>query len=159
MKDMMKKQSEKILAIIMSIVMMASVFAGMPVKEIKAAENSKIVSISLGGEHSAAIKEDGSLWMWGSNSFGELGNGKDSYSEENALYNEPKPIKIMDNVVGVDDGGESSVAVKADGSVWTWGGNMYGELGNGERAQFTHWPDPVQIISRTAMQPTSSETP
>lgn len=126
-------------------------------KPIKIMNN--VTAVAAYNEHTAAIKEDGSLWTWGSNAFGQLGNGKDSYSEEHTLYNEPKPIKIMDNVVGVAVGGESSVAVKADGSVWTWGGNMYGELGNGEIAQYTHWSDPVQIISRTAIQPTTSETP
>lgn len=50
----------------------------------------KFVSVSLGGEHSAAITEDGSLYMWGRNYSGQLGDG--TYKDSNT------PVKIMDNV-------------------------------------------------------------
>ena len=88
---------------------------------IKIMENVK--AVSLGDSHSAAIKEDGSLWMWGYNSSGQLGNGTEEKSNI--------PIKILDDVKSVSLGKEHSAAIKMDGSLWTWGGNVCGQLGNG----------------------------
>ncbi len=79
--------------------------------------------LSLGGFHSAVIKADGSLWMWGSNYHGALGNG----TEENSSV----PIQIMEDVSAVSLGYQHSAAIKADGSLWMWGDNQSGELGNG----------------------------
>ena len=80
-----------------------------------------VVSISLGDNHSAAIKSDGSLWMWGNNIGGQLGNG--------STNNSTVPIKIMDNVMNVDLGIRNTAVIKADNSLWTWGDNMYSQLG------------------------------
>lgn len=71
----------------------------------------------------AAIKTDGSLWMWGDNRLGQLGNG--------TLTDSAAPVKVMDGVVSVSVGAWMTAAVKADGTLWTWGANHYGHLGNG----------------------------
>ena len=83
----------------------------------------KVVQVSLGGYHSAAITEDGCLYMWGFNCYGQLGNGttEDSYV----------PTKIMDNVTFVSLGRYHSAALTIDGSLYMWGYNDYGQLGNG----------------------------
>lgn len=82
-----------------------------------------VVSVSCGGEHAAVLKTDGSLWTWGSNSAGQLGNGtkKDSTA----------PIRVMENVAAISCGGKHTAAIKTDGSLWTWGDNQYGALGSG----------------------------
>lgn len=93
---------------------------------------SDVVSVSLGGGgesystgngHSAAIKSDGSLWMWGCNKYGQLGNG----TTTDSLV----PIKIMDNVKQVSLGESFTVILKNDGSVWTCGNNGAGQLAKG----------------------------
>ncbi len=89
---------------------------------IKIMDNVK--TVSLGGWHSAAITEDNSLYMWGRNKEGELGNGT---REESAV-----PIKIMDNVKSVNLGDRHSGAITEDGSLYMWGENYRGQLGNGE---------------------------
>jgi len=83
----------------------------------------KVEQVSLGKSHSGAITEDGSLWMWGWNYFGQLGNGTNQNSNT--------PIKIMDNVKAVSLGESSSGAITEDGSLWMWGYNYNGELGDG----------------------------
>ncbi len=83
-------------------------------------------SVSAGYEHSAGIKSDGTLWTWGDNSFGQLGDGS---SVNNNL---PKQI-VIDALtwLRVSAGAYHSVAIKTDGTLWAWGKNTYGQLGNG----------------------------
>ena len=79
--------------------------------------------VSLGEYFSAAVKTDGSLWLWGGNAHGELGDGSAEDRHE--------PVKIMDDVQSVSLGCEHTIAIKTDGSLWVWGSNEYGQLGDG----------------------------
>ena len=87
-----------------------------------------VTCVSLGDAHSAAIKTDGSLWMWGFNTDGQLGIGRFAESGDN---HSNIPIKIMEGVKSVSLGGAHSAAIKNDGSLWMWGNNESGQLGNG----------------------------
>ena len=80
-------------------------------------------TISAGEEHSLAIKNDGTLWAWGSNHYGEVGTG------DIKLYD--TPVKVMDDVEAVSAGDDYSLAIKNDGTLWAWGNNDYGQLGDG----------------------------
>lgn len=71
--------------------------------------------------HTVVVKEDGSLWTWGSNEFGELGNGMTQESEY--------PIKIMDDVIYAVAGINCTFAVKSDNTLWGWGSNDNYQLG------------------------------
>lgn len=75
--------------------------------------------------HTLALKKDGTLWGWGKNQTGQLGNGTSS----NAL----SPIQIGKdtNWAIISTGSSHSVALKSDGTVWSWGSNAYGQLGDG----------------------------
>lgn len=97
-------------------------------KTAEAAEK-KVVKTALGGTHSAAIDSEGNLWMWGSNAYGAIGNGK---SGENMSVG--TPIKIMSGVsqVSLSPGTwNSSGAVTRDGNLYMWGNNRFGQLGDG----------------------------
>jgi putative cell wall-binding protein len=79
--------------------------------------------ISAGDYHTVALKSDGSLWTWGLNSHGQLGDGtKDTCAG---------PERIGDDTdwVSVSAGGSQTLALKADGSLWAWGDNYWGQLG------------------------------
>ncbi len=78
-------------------------------------------TISMGTKHSAAITEDGSLYMWGANDRGQIGNG--------TLEHVNTPTKVLDNVVSVSLGGYHTAAITADGSLYTWGYNSNKQLG------------------------------
>ncbi len=94
-----------------------------------------VQAISLNCQQSAAIDENGSLWAWGHNSSGMLGDG--------TFKDRHKPVKIMDDVQSVSLGWRHSAAIKKDGSLWLWGDNDYGELGDGTTK---YRPEPVKIM-------------
>ena len=85
--------------------------------------NSYSQVLSLGDYHSGVIAQDGSLYMWGVNDFGQIGDG--------TTKNRYKPTKILDHVVSVSLGDYYSGAITQDGSLYMWGSNVYGQIGDG----------------------------
>ena len=86
---------------------------------------TNIIAIAAGSSHSIALKKDGTVWAWGRNKSGQLGNG--TTSDQNI----PGSIPGLSSVIAIAAGDSHSIAIKEDGSVWTWGENNYGQLGNG----------------------------
>ena len=84
---------------------------------------SNVASVAAGWFHTLVIKKDGSLWAWGANNYGQVGNG--------TTTNQLTPVHIMDDVVAVAAGGFHSLALKSDGTLWAWGCNDKGQLGDG----------------------------
>ena len=87
---------------------------------------SGFASISAGFSHALAIARDGSVWAWGSNSAGELGIGVAGASQS-----VPARVLGVANAVAVSAGANNSAALTSDGTVWTWGRNNTGQLGDG----------------------------
>jgi alpha-tubulin suppressor-like RCC1 family protein len=87
--------------------------------------------VSAGGFHTAAIKTDGTLWVWGYNNVGQLGI--------NDTTNRNTPVTTFaggTNWKRVNAGYQSSTtAIKTDGTLWTWGSNAYGGLGTNDTTQ------------------------
>lgn len=87
------------------------------------------VAVAAGGDqleaHSLALKEDGTVWAWGSNIYGQLGNA--------STNNTSTPVQsiLLSDIIAISSGGWHSVALKNDGTVWTWGWNTDGQLGDG----------------------------
>lgn len=108
-----------------------------PVQTVSGGTNWK--QASAGGNHSAAIKTDGTLWIWGLGASGILGN--------NAVTNRSSPVQTISggtNWKNVSAGGGHTNAIKTDGTLWSWGYGSYGRLGN----NFTYaQSSPVQTIS------------
>ena len=82
-----------------------------------------LVMMAAGAEHSLALHSDGSLWTWGRNEFGQLGDG--------TMICRVEPVKIMCSVTYVSTGMHYSFAIREDGSLWAWGRNEFGQLGDG----------------------------
>ncbi len=86
---------------------------------------SDVANVALGAMHSCARKTDGTVWCWGLNDFGQLGDG----TMANASV--PQPVKALGAVASVSAGGAHSCARKTDGTGWCWGRNESGQLGDG----------------------------
>lgn len=84
---------------------------------------AKLKTVTLGNIHSAALMDDGDLYMWGSNTNGQLGNG----SSESLS----RPRKIMEQIESVSLGFAASAAITTNGELYVWGSNSSGKLGDG----------------------------
>jgi alpha-tubulin suppressor-like RCC1 family protein len=99
--------------------------------------------IAGGGAHSLAIKTDGTVWAWGKNGYGQLGDGTiiDRHAPVQVSGLTGVFIAIAGGGFLVDDG--HSLALRNDGTVWAWGENVWGQLGDGTT---TERHTPVQVV-------------
>jgi alpha-tubulin suppressor-like RCC1 family protein len=95
------------------------------------------------GSHNLEVKQDGTVWAWGNNNYGQLGNGKSGGSSD-------KPVQVigLTGVKAVSASSSHSIALKNDGTVWAWGYNGSGELGNGTT---NNSATPVQVKELTGV--------
>ena len=82
--------------------------------------------VAAGYVNSLAIKTDGTLWAWGANNYGQLGIGTNTY-----YYSVPVQVGTATDWQQVTAGSEYTLAIKSDGTLWTWGQNHNGQLGIG----------------------------
>jgi alpha-tubulin suppressor-like RCC1 family protein len=106
-----------------------------------------ITAIAGGEFHSLALKNDGTVWAWGANGRGQLGNG--STNESSVAVK----ASGLSGIIAIAAAGENSIALKSDGSVWTWGDNTYGQIGvsSGDLSSV-----PVQVTVLTGIIAVSS---
>ena len=105
-----------------------------------AAQFGPITTASGGSGHSAMIKADGTLWLWGSNSSGQLGIGS-SDSGQHPVPVQPAPGTTWKSITASNNSSHT-IAVRNDGTLWSWGNNGNGQLGDGTTTQRT---SPVMI--------------
>ena len=107
-----------------------------PVQTVTFGTNWK--QVSCGNAHTTAIKTDGTLWSWGRNSYGALG--------DNTIAHKSSPVQTIAfgiNWKQVDGGFYHTAAIKTDGTLWTWGYNNAGQLGDNT---ITNRSSPVQTV-------------
>ena len=104
--------------------------------------------LSAGLSHTVYVDETGTLWAWGSNQAGQLGTETQETStdlEGNPIPYASQPLAVMEDVVSASAGADFTVALKADGTLWTWGGNDEGQLGTGTTEGSA---TPVQVLDQ-----------
>lgn len=98
-----------------------------------------VVDVAIGADHVCAIKADQSVWCWGHNKWGQLGDGTNA--------DESSPVQVGTfHATTIGAGSAHTCAIAPDGSVWCWGFNLDGQLGDGTT---TNQPSPVQVASMT----------
>lgn len=104
-------------------------------------EGTKIVSVSAGSEHALALDDQGTVWAWGVNTSGELGNGQSSSSSSS-----PTRVSMPSGMrcVAISAGYGHSTAIGGDEKVWAWGYGGGGEMGNGTTTTTNRVPVQVQ---------------
>jgi alpha-tubulin suppressor-like RCC1 family protein len=99
-----------------------------------------VIDIAAGGRHSVAVKDDGTVWTWGENDWGQLGIRTDLPEFRAPSYATPQQVWSMPGttpytrspLVGirrVEAGGRHNLALDSQGRVWSWGQDRYGQLG------------------------------
>jgi alpha-tubulin suppressor-like RCC1 family protein len=105
--------------------------------------------ISAGDDHNLALKSDGTIWAWGANYRGQLGDGTRGGRLTNGLPNlQDRPVHSVPGTdwVKVEAGSVTSYAIKRDGSLWAWGLNNFSQLGIGS---WSDSPGAVQVGAAT----------
>lgn len=92
---------------------------------IQVAGLSDIIAVEAGHKHSLALDADGYVWCWGNNEFGQQGNGTTNGNEA-----APRQVAGVNNVAALAAGWAHTLALKTDGTVWAWGYNSQGQLGD-----------------------------
>ena len=102
---------------------------------------SGVNTITAGGSFSVFLKDDGTIWTTGDNSYGQIGDGTIS-----TVRNTPTQISNFTGVTAVDAGTHHILFLKNDGTVWAVGYNSGGALGDGT---IVHKSSPVQVVGLT----------
>lgn len=108
-------------------------------REIPLSATSTAVKVVAGQWHTMALLEDGSIWVWGDNRFGQIGI-------PGATGLVPKKLNTDTDWIDIAAGATHSMALKANGTLWAWGDNQEGQYGDGTK---TRSNIPVQIGAET----------
>jgi alpha-tubulin suppressor-like RCC1 family protein/chitodextrinase len=92
---------------------------------------SPILDVAAGWNHSLLLRQDGTVWSWGNNASGQLGSSNQAHSNIPIQVKGPGNQGYLTGVIAIAAGETHSMALKADGTVWSWGGNAFGQLGTG----------------------------
>lgn len=104
-------------------------------------EDSSIKMLATGSEHTVALLDDGSVWAWGNNQYGQIGDGTTTARQMPVMVIAP-PMASETGVASIAVGANHSLAVLADGTLLAWGNNKNGQLGDSTTANRTK-PRPV----------------
>lgn len=113
---------------------------------------TEVIAIDAGGGHNLALKSDGTVWAWGSNGVGQLGIGITTPTPLPFPVTDDEPLALpvsgLKDVIAISAGAGYSLALKANGTIWAWGYNGDGRLGDGTEVNRNV---PVQVHGLTGI--------
>lgn len=103
-----------------------------------------VTAIAAGNSYSLAVTKDKAVYAWGYNRFGELGDGTSGIGNNSGT---PQRVKLPGgvDVTAVGAGDNHGLALTADGHVYAWGNNVFGQLGTGTTGGWGHPPERVRL--------------
>lgn len=131
----MRKHTNRLTAILLALTLAMGL---LPLWTVMAgATESTTPMLAAGSNHTIALKSDGTVWAWGYNDSGQLG---DSTTTKSSV---PVQVVGLSDVTAIAAYSHFTIALKNDGTVWSWGRNNYGQLGDGTTANSS---TPVQVV-------------
>ncbi len=111
---------------------------------VRVAGLAEVVAVAAGWDHSLALTRSGTVYAWGSRSHGQLGDGVRVTGRPVAT---PQPVPVLADVIAIAAGGQHSLALRKDGTLFAWGSNWNGQLGNGKLKAGSHCAVPKPVLS------------
>lgn len=106
--------------------------------------------ISAGKDYTIAIDNNGELWSWGKNEYGQLGDGTTDSRYSPVKVASEKKFKMI-SVSPMSDN-QMSFAIDTGGKLWAWGSNVMGQLGGGAASQSSYYAIPIRIKEETSFK-------
>lgn len=114
---------------------------------VRVAEVTGATDVAAGRFHTLALASDGTVWAWGADQFGQLGDGAPVPFWWQMAAGPPRQVRALTGITKIAAGARHSLALKNDGTLWAWGSNTAGELGDGQ-IRGDDWPAssiPVEV--------------
>lgn len=109
-----------------------------------------VTSISAANRHSCATLDDGTVWCWGTEGSGEIGDGDEPFGDQPTPAQVALPVGLQ--AVRISTGNDHTCAMMRDGAVWCWGSDSVGQLG-------TDVGDPAMGQPQLRVQPVQTSLP
>ena len=106
--------------------------------------------VVAGHSHSLALMSDGTVWAWGLNATGQLGDGTTTDRFTPVQVRGENGVSYLTGVTAISAGWNHSLALRDDGTVWAWGNNSQGQIGDGTT---TNRSTPVLVIGLPVINP------
>ncbi len=128
------------------------VLGGMTFTPAKVGGLTDVIAVSAGNFHSLVLRADGTVWAWGDNSTGQLGVSPGTMARSLVPFQVPG----VSDIIGIAAGGNHNLALKSDGTVISWGGNISGQCGQGTGS--TPFELPAAVVNSGGISPLEGVT-
>lgn len=124
---------------------------------------NRVLALAACHDAAFALDEDGTVWAWGNNEHGELGNGQQQDMstlrwDRGAHIPRPAPIRGLEDIKAIAAAGSTAYAVGVDGTLWGWGHNDQGQLGHHMNSEHVTAPVVISGLPRIAGISTSGDS-